>query len=110
MYVISPLDVIPIRRIPQSREQSKLQMIMCIHEARQEQEPAQVDQCAVRFGAGQSSMGTLNPGDAVASDLDRGMRSLVGPEGASSSANQQQILPLRIQVPALHNQRSVCFW
>jgi hypothetical protein len=34
VYVVSPLDVIAIGRIPQSREQRKLQMIVRIDEAR----------------------------------------------------------------------------
>jgi hypothetical protein len=103
VYVISPVDVIPIRRAPQSREQSKLQMVMRIHEARQKQETGQIDLCASRFGAGQSVRGTQNTGDAIANDFDRGMCSLFRSERASGSANDQLVLLLRIQVPTLHN-------
>src|ERR1700677_5028807 len=97
VYVISPVDVIPIRRVPQSREQSKLQMIMRIHEARQKQETGQIDLCAARFGAGPTIRRAQNAGDAVASDFDRGMRGLFRSEGASGSANDQLVLLLRIQ-------------
>jgi hypothetical protein len=42
VYVVSPLDVIPIRRIPQPGKEREFQMIMRIHEARQKQEPVEV--------------------------------------------------------------------
>jgi hypothetical protein len=111
VYVVSPLDVIAIGRIPQSREQSKLQVIVRIHEAGQEQESAEVDQWGFRFDAGQTGRGAQDTGDAVASDLNRGMRSLSRSEGASSTANVQLVLPLCIHVQALQNQcRSYSRW
>jgi len=48
MYVISPFDVIPIRWIPQPGEESKLEMVMCIDEAREEQIAIEVDGCVFR--------------------------------------------------------------
>jgi hypothetical protein len=108
MYVVSPLDVIPIRRNAQSREQRKLQMIMGVHESGQDQEPAEVDRYAIRFGTGQTGRGAQYAGDAVANDLDCGTRRFPGSEGASSSANYKLVLPVRFQLPTLHNECSSC--
>jgi hypothetical protein len=56
--ILSPFNVIPIRRIPQSWEKCELEMIMRINESRQEQKPVEVDVFAVRLGAMRTSNGT----------------------------------------------------
>jgi hypothetical protein len=84
-------------------------MIVRINEARQKQKPAEVDIFTVRLGVRRTSKGGQNTPDAVATDMHRGMRSLLRPEGATNSANYLLVLLLLIQVSALHGRPGSCF-
>jgi|SRR5580698_4646221 hypothetical protein len=106
MYIVAPLDVIPIGWTPQPGEKCKLQMIVRIHQAGQKQKPTEVDLFAVRLSARRTRKGVHNARDAVTGDMYQCMRGFLRPESATNSVNYLPVMPLFIQESTLRGQPS----
>jgi hypothetical protein len=89
VYVVSPIDVIAIGRVPHPWIKRELEMIVCIYESREEQEPVQVYIGGLMGRFAQSRWGVEDTRYAIACDLNRRMRRDPRAHGAPGSANYE---------------------
>jgi hypothetical protein len=97
VYILSPIDVIPIRWISQSWEKSKLQMVVSVDKARHDQEAAKINFCAVRLNGPRKWRVIQDTTNAAAGDLDRSVTASLRPFGVTSSMDNYLLFVLFIK-------------
>jgi hypothetical protein len=103
VYVVPPIDVIAIRRIPHPRKKRKLEMIMRVDESWEDHEPVEVYVCGPGSVVGKSRREVGDARYSIARDLNRRMRSGPRPYGIPRSANYE--LTFRDQMTILDHLR-----